>query len=70
MHFGWVRSPSLRPEGLPVVASAALLEDIQAFRNYIQAERGLAANTLLAYTRDLDRFARSGRVDQGRSAAG
>jgi integrase/recombinase XerD len=40
------------------VANAALLDDIQAFRNYLQAERGLAANTLQAYTRDLDRFAR------------
>jgi len=35
----------------------ALIEDIQAFRNYIHAERGLADNTLLAYGRDLDRFA-------------
>lgn len=32
-------------------------DDIQAFRNYIRAERGLADNTLLAYGRDLDRFA-------------
>ena len=36
---------------------AALSDDLQAFRHYIQAERGLAANTLLAYGRDLDRFA-------------
>src|SRR5690242_19112418 len=34
----------------------ALTDDIQAFRHYIQSERGLAANTLLAYGRDLDRF--------------
>jgi integrase/recombinase XerD len=34
----------------------ALADDIQAFRHYIQSERGLAANTLLAYSRDLDRF--------------
>jgi integrase/recombinase XerD len=34
----------------------ALTEDVQAFRHYIQSERGLAANTLLAYGRDLDRF--------------
>jgi integrase/recombinase XerD len=34
----------------------ALTEDIQAFRHYIQSERGLAGNTLLAYGRDLDRF--------------
>jgi integrase/recombinase XerD len=36
---------------------AALADDVQAFRHYIQSERGLAANTLLAYGRDLDRFA-------------
>jgi integrase/recombinase XerD len=35
----------------------ALSEDVQAFRNYVRAERGLAGNTLLAYGRDLDRFA-------------
>ena len=35
----------------------ALADDIKAFSHYIQAERGLAANTLLAYGRDLDRFA-------------
>jgi integrase/recombinase XerD len=34
----------------------ALIDDIQAFRHYIQSERGLAENTLLAYGRDLDRF--------------
>jgi integrase/recombinase XerD len=37
-------------------AYAALTDDIQAFRHYLQSERGLAANTLLAYGRDLDRF--------------
>jgi integrase/recombinase XerD len=36
----------------------ALSEDLTAFRNYLQAERGMAANTVLAYGRDLDRFAR------------
>jgi integrase/recombinase XerD len=36
----------------------ALMDDIQSFRHYMQAERGLAKNTLLAYGRDLDRFAR------------
>jgi integrase/recombinase XerD len=36
---------------------AALADDIQAFRHYIQSERGLAVNTQLAYGRDLDRFA-------------
>jgi integrase/recombinase XerD len=35
----------------------ALTDDIKAFRHYLQAERGLASNTLLAYSRDLDRFA-------------
>jgi len=34
----------------------ALNDDLQAFRHYIQAERGLAVNTQLAYGRDLDRF--------------
>jgi integrase/recombinase XerD len=34
-----------------------LTEDIRAFRHYIQAERGMAANTVLAYGGDLDRFA-------------
>jgi integrase/recombinase XerD len=34
----------------------ALVDDVQAFRHYIRSERGLAANTLLAYGRDLDRF--------------
>jgi integrase/recombinase XerD len=35
---------------------AALADDLAAFRHYLQAERGLAANTVLAYGRDLDRF--------------
>jgi integrase/recombinase XerD len=34
-----------------------LSDDLTAFRNYVRAERGLAANTVLAYGRDLDRFA-------------
>ena len=33
-----------------------LKDDIAAFRNYLQAERGMAANTVLAYGRDLERF--------------
>jgi integrase/recombinase XerD len=37
--------------------SSALVEDITAFRHYLQAERGMAANTVLAYGRDLDRYA-------------
>jgi integrase/recombinase XerD len=36
---------------------AALCDDISAFRHYLQAERGMAGNTVLAYGRDLDRFA-------------
>jgi integrase/recombinase XerD len=35
----------------------ALTDDIAAFRHYLQAERGMAANTVLAYGRDLNRFA-------------
>jgi integrase/recombinase XerD len=35
----------------------SLASDITAFRNYLQAERGLSANTVLAYGRDLSRFA-------------
>jgi integrase/recombinase XerD len=34
----------------------ALTEDISDFRNYLHAERGLAANTVSAYGRDLERF--------------
>ena len=34
-----------------------VLDDITAFRHYLQAERGMAANTVLAYGHDLDRFA-------------
>jgi integrase/recombinase XerD len=33
-----------------------LNEDVRAFRNYLQAERGMAGNTVLAYGRDLERF--------------
>jgi integrase/recombinase XerD len=35
----------------------ALAEDLTAFRHYLQAERGMADNTVLAYGRDLERFA-------------
>lgn len=35
---------------------AALCDDLGAFRHYLTAERGMAANTVLAYRRDLDRF--------------
>jgi integrase/recombinase XerD len=37
-------------------ALTELHEDLSAFRHYLQAERGMAVNTLLAYGRDLDRF--------------
>jgi len=37
--------------------NAAIADDVTAFRNYISTERGMAANTVLAYGRDLDRFA-------------
>jgi integrase/recombinase XerD len=35
----------------------ALRQDVKAFIHYLQAERGLAKNTLLAYGRDLERYA-------------
>jgi len=35
---------------------AELAEDIRAFKHYLQAERGMAANTVLAYGRDLEHF--------------
>src|SRR5262245_59084619 len=33
-----------------------LADDLAAFRHYLQAERGLALNTVLAYGRDLDHY--------------
>src|SRR5262245_40028449 len=39
------------------VATSSLHADLAAFRNYLRAERGLAHNTVLAYGRDLERFA-------------
>ena len=36
---------------------AELSDDIRAFRDYMTSERGMAKNTILAYGRDLDRFA-------------
>jgi len=35
----------------------AIFDDVKAFRHYLQSERGLAGNTVMAYGRDLDRFA-------------
>jgi integrase/recombinase XerD len=34
----------------------ALADDVAAFRHYLQTERGMAINTVLAYGRDLERF--------------
>lgn len=45
-----------RPYGNTAMTSA-LRADLDAFRHYIRAERGLARNTLLAYGRDLERYA-------------
>lgn len=39
------------------LGSNALRQDLSAFRHYLQSERGMAGNTLLAYGRDLERFA-------------
>jgi integrase/recombinase XerD len=36
---------------------ADLLEDLIAFHHYLKAERGMAANTVAAYKRDLEHFA-------------
>src|SRR5262249_26810246 len=36
---------------------STLIGDIEAFRHYLRAERGMADNTVLAYGHDLDRFA-------------
>jgi integrase/recombinase XerD len=38
--------------------STALRQDLKAFGHYLRSERGMAVNTLLAYGRDLERFAR------------
>jgi len=37
-------------------ANAALASDVNAFKHYVLAERGLARNSVLAYGRDLERF--------------
>jgi integrase/recombinase XerD len=34
----------------------SLAEDLAAFRHYLQAERGMSSNTILAYGHDLERF--------------
>jgi integrase/recombinase XerD len=36
----------------------SLTEDLAAFRHYLQAERGMSSNTILAYRHDLERFSR------------
>lgn len=48
-------SPAAKPSIPPALKE--LHADLKAFRHYLQSERGLAENTLLAYGRDLDRFA-------------
>jgi integrase/recombinase XerD len=45
------------PQNTTTAANAELAPDIVAYCNYMKAERGLALNTVLAYRRDLDRFA-------------
>src|SRR5262245_22557981 len=57
------RPPSYhgKDPAMPSLAAARfqeLSDDLAAFRHYLQGERGMAANTVLAYGRDLDRFAR------------
>ena len=37
---------------------ARLIEDIDAFLNYVRGERSLSKHTYKAYQRDLNRFAR------------
>src|SRR3982751_3542071 len=54
---GRYRSGRLRMPSDAAAKFADLNDDITAFRHYLTAERGLAANTLLAYGSDLDRFA-------------
>jgi len=44
------------PSPVPI-PPASLADDLAAFRAFLQNERGVAANTLMAYTRDLRRFA-------------
>ncbi|MBL8866809.1 MAG: tyrosine recombinase XerD [Gemmataceae bacterium] len=39
------------------MALSELVSDILAFRTYLRAERGMAANTVIAYGHDLDRYA-------------
>src|SRR5438552_12082535 len=39
------------------MSSTALPADITAFKHYLEAERGMARNTVLAYHADLRRFA-------------
>jgi integrase/recombinase XerD len=40
------------------MVSAQLISDIAAFRHYLHSERGMSDNTVQAYGRDLDRFAK------------
>jgi integrase/recombinase XerD len=42
---------------MPVKTASELPLDLQAFEQYLKAERGMAGNTVLAYGRDLERYA-------------
>jgi len=45
------------PRALAMSTKVAELElDVRAFRGYLQAERGMAKNTVISYTRDLGKF--------------
>src|SRR3954469_6259780 len=50
-----MRHPARPTEDL-AMSNAALAGDITAFRHYLEAERGMAVNTVLAYHRDLERY--------------
>src|SRR5260370_897380 len=45
------------------MSNTALNGDITAFKNYLEAERGMAKNTVLAYHADLRRFGGSAQLD-------
>jgi integrase/recombinase XerD len=47
----------------PTPAAQSLLSDLSAFRDYLRSERGMAKNTILAYGRDLERFAEWASAD-------
>jgi integrase/recombinase XerD len=52
-HFHhWMKPLSSEPSAQQL----ALTSDVTAFHHYLQSERGMAVNTVLAYGRDLERF--------------